>query len=45
MVEQWADGAAIDAHNQSEHLEAFVKVAPELLAVPLSVDVLEPTKD
>jgi quinol monooxygenase YgiN len=45
MVEQWADGAAIDAHNQSEHLQAFAKVAPELLAAPLSVDVLKPTKD
>jgi quinol monooxygenase YgiN len=45
MVEQWADSAAIEAHNQSEHLQAFAKLAPELLAAPLSVDVLKPTKD
>ena len=45
MVEQWADSAAIEAHNQSKHLQAFAKLAPELLAAPPSVDVLKPTKD
>jgi quinol monooxygenase YgiN len=45
MVEQWADEAAIAAHNQSEHLQAFVKVSPELLAAPVSVEVLQAAND
>jgi quinol monooxygenase YgiN len=45
MVETWADKDAIDGHNKSEHLRAFAKLAPELLAAPLTVEVLKPARD
>jgi quinol monooxygenase YgiN len=45
MVETWADADAIDAHNKSDHLRALAKVLPDLLAAPLTIEVLKPAKD
>jgi quinol monooxygenase YgiN len=45
MVETWANAAAIDVHNKSAHLQALVKVLPELLAAPPTIEVLKPAKD
>jgi quinol monooxygenase YgiN len=45
MVEQWADADAIAAHNKSEHLRAFGKIAMDMLAAPFTVEVLKPAKD
>ncbi|WFA05772.1 MULTISPECIES: putative quinol monooxygenase [Bacillus] len=37
MLEQWKDQEALDAHNQTEHFQTFVKQAGDLLAEPLNV--------
>ncbi|WP_268503841.1 putative quinol monooxygenase, partial [Bacillus paralicheniformis] len=37
MLEQWKDQNAIDAHNQTEHFQAFVQAAGDLLSEPLNV--------
>jgi quinol monooxygenase YgiN len=45
MVEQWADGDAIAEHNKSAHFQEFAKSAPELLADPVTIDVLKPARE
>jgi quinol monooxygenase YgiN len=45
MIEEWADAEAIAAHNKSEHLQAFAKLAPELLTAPVRVEVLKRAKE
>jgi len=45
MVETWADKDAIDAHNNAAHLQAFIKVVPDLVAAPVAIEVLKPVKD
>lgn len=37
IYERWADTAAIDAHDQTPHVAAFVARFDELLAEPLTV--------
>ncbi|MCA1055913.1 antibiotic biosynthesis monooxygenase [Rossellomorea aquimaris] len=39
MVETWKDGAAVEAHNTSEHFIDFGKKAPEYMAAPIDVQV------
>jgi quinol monooxygenase YgiN len=45
MVETWADKDAIAAHNKADHFQAFAKQIPDLLAAPLTIEVLKPAKD
>ena len=37
MLEQWKDQDALDAHNQTDHFQAFVQAAGDLLSEPLNV--------
>ncbi|MBE3102675.1 MAG: antibiotic biosynthesis monooxygenase [Bacilli bacterium] len=41
MVEVWADAAAVDSHNKSDHFTAFVGNASQYLAAPLNVRLYE----
>ncbi|ANU13930.1 antibiotic biosynthesis monooxygenase [Planococcus halocryophilus Or1] len=38
MVEVWKDAEAIQAHNTSEHFQAFVQKAPTFMAAPMDLN-------
>ncbi|MBA3927916.1 putative quinol monooxygenase [Listeria rustica] len=40
MIEQWEDLAAIEAHNKSEHFQAFQAGVGSLLSAPPAIQVL-----
>ena len=42
FIEHWASQEALDAHNQTPHLQAFAATIGPLLAAPLQVLVLQP---
>ncbi|MET9297107.1 putative quinol monooxygenase [Streptomyces sp. NPDC003077] len=42
VVENWADGAALDAHSRGPALAAIAAGVSDLLAEPMDVAVLEP---
>jgi quinol monooxygenase YgiN len=42
LFEIYADGAALEAHRASPHYQAYRAQAPDLLAEPIGVLVLEP---
>ncbi|MBF0706272.1 antibiotic biosynthesis monooxygenase [Alkalihalobacillus hwajinpoensis] len=44
MIEAYEDMAAVEAHNQSAHFQAFVGKAPEYLVAPLEVKVYDATE-
>jgi quinol monooxygenase YgiN len=37
MVELWKDQAAVARHNESSHLQAFIKLAPSFMAAPMEL--------
>ncbi|AIY06264.1 putative cytoplasmic protein [Planococcus sp. PAMC 21323] len=39
MVEVWKDAEAVQAHNTSEHFQAFVQQAPAFMAAPMDLNV------
>ncbi|EHR7111246.1 antibiotic biosynthesis monooxygenase [Listeria monocytogenes] len=42
MLEKWADMAAIQQHNDSEHFKKFQKLAADFVAKELGISVLTP---
>ncbi|EIX1771153.1 TPA_asm: antibiotic biosynthesis monooxygenase [Listeria monocytogenes] len=42
MLEKWADMAAIQQHNDSEHFKKFQKLAADFVAKELEISVLTP---
>ncbi|CAR82839.1 conserved hypothetical protein [Listeria monocytogenes L99] len=42
MLEKWADMAAIQQHNDSEHFKKFQKLAADFVANELEISVLTP---
>ncbi|AKI53799.1 antibiotic biosynthesis monooxygenase [Listeria monocytogenes] len=42
MLEKWADMAAIQQHNDSEHFKKFQKAAADFVAKELEISVLTP---
>ena len=41
-VEQWESMSAIEAHNRSPHLQAFLKAASEWLSAPPKFEYITP---
>ncbi|MEK5643569.1 antibiotic biosynthesis monooxygenase [Paenibacillus rhizosphaerae] len=41
MVEIWKDFGAVQAHNSSDHFQAFVQTAKTLLASPMELKVFQ----
>lgn len=37
MVELWRDQEAVAKHNESSHLQAFIKLAPSFMAAPMEL--------
>jgi quinol monooxygenase YgiN len=37
FIEEWTDGAALDAHLQTDHIKHVISQAPDLLAAKLDV--------
>ncbi|EDO1167254.1 antibiotic biosynthesis monooxygenase [Listeria innocua] len=44
LLEKWADEAAIQFHNSTEHYKRFKREIPAFLAFPTEVDVLTKIK-
>ncbi|EOY2823937.1 putative quinol monooxygenase [Listeria monocytogenes] len=42
MLEKWADMAAIQQHNDSEHFKKFQKLTADFVAKELEISVLTP---
>ncbi|EDN7758805.1 antibiotic biosynthesis monooxygenase [Listeria monocytogenes] len=42
MLEKWADMAAIQQHNDSEHFKKFQKLAADFVANEIEISVLTP---
>ncbi|EAD8869944.1 antibiotic biosynthesis monooxygenase [Listeria monocytogenes] len=42
MLEKWADMAAIQQHNDSEHFKKFQKLAADFVVKELEISVLTP---